>query len=135
MKKEELAKLIDGRNYREEVTEEISELAKKSGLIVIFGAGDDLVEFRGAIYDEIGAYEGINFIIATPGMVIPVDEVIEESNIEKNRFSAIWSPDGSMEGYSWWIKTEIPHAEFDILEDGEKYCRGLVVDSKDLYYQ
>jgi hypothetical protein len=28
--------------------------------------------------------------------------------------------------YSWTYKTNIPHATFDIWEDGEKYCKGIV---------
>jgi hypothetical protein len=36
------------------------------------------------------------------------------------------------EGYSWIYETEIPHAVFDILEDGEKFCRGIVFDIRSL---
>jgi hypothetical protein len=41
---------------------------------------------------------------------------------------AIWGKDG----YSWTYKTDIPHATFDIFEDGEKFCRGIVFDIKSL---
>lgn len=37
---------------------------------------------------------------------------------------AIWSPDEI--DASWLIKTDIPHATFDILEDGDLFCRGVV---------
>ena len=41
---------------------------------------------------------------------------------------AVWGE----EGYSWTYETAIPHATFEILEDEEKYCRGIVFDIKDL---
>ena len=36
------------------------------------------------------------------------------------------------DGYSWTYKTDIPHATFEVMEDGEHYCRGLVIDINDL---
>ncbi len=141
MNKETLAELINGRAYRNEMHKEEEQIAKESGLVIIFGASDDLVEFRGAIYDEIDAYNGTHFIIATPGTEIPVDEnhetfrkakqleaitIEEESQTKKNRFEAVWSPDEPE--CSWLIKTDLPHSTFDIMEDGELYCRGLIIE-------
>ena len=34
--------------------------------------------------------------------------------------------------YAWQYETEIPHATFEILEDGDKYCRGIVFDLADV---
>ena len=141
MNKETLAEMINGRSSRNEMHKEEEQIAKESGLVVIFGASDDLIEFRGAIYDEIDAYDGTHFIIATPGIEIPVDEdeetyrkakeleavpIEEESPIKKNRFEAVWSPDEPE--CSWLIKTDLPHSTFDIMEDGELYCRGLIIE-------
>lgn len=120
---------------------EEEKIAKESGLVVIFGASDDLVEFRGAIYDEIDAYNGADFIIATPGTEIPVYEdeetyrkakkleavpIEEESSTKKNRFKALWCPDEL--DCSWLIKTDLPHSTFDIMSDGELYCRGIIIE-------
>ena len=146
MNKEKLAELISGRSYRNEMNKEEEQIAKENGLIVIFGASDDLVEFRGAIYDELDAYEGTHFIIATPGTEIPVDEdeetyrkakkleaipIEEESLTKKNRFEAVWSPDEL--DCSWLIKTDLPHSIFDIMEDDELYCRGIIIETESLY--
>ena len=145
MKKEELAELLNGRSYGNEIENDEAHTAETSGLIVIFGASDDLVEFRGAIYDELSAYGGADFVIATPGMEVPFSEddetyrkakvlepipIEEESITTVNRFSALWCP-GEL-GCSWLIKTELPHSSFDIMEEGELYCRGIVVDVKSL---
>ena len=74
MNAESLSKKLNGCEYRDEVSTEVANEAKERGLVIVFGASDDLIEFRGAIYDEIDAYEGTHFIIATPGTEIQVDE-------------------------------------------------------------
>jgi hypothetical protein len=144
MTKEQFAALIHGRQYRDEMTKEEEKIAKESNLIVIFGASDDLVEFRGMVYDEIGAYEGTDFIIATPGTEIQVEDedkyfkakglepypISEDSTTKVNRFKAVWSPD-SIDA-SWLILTDMPCAAFDIFEDGDLYCRGVVISASDL---
>lgn len=34
--------------------------------------------------------------------------------------------------FAWTYSTEIPHATFEIIEEGEKFCRGIVFDINDL---
>ena len=144
MTKEQFAEMLNGRQYREEITLKECKAAEENGLVVIFGASDDLVEFRGAIYDEIGAWDGCKFAIAKPGTEIQRTdedkyyrakkiEVVEFEHwkqVAENKFEALWSPD-ELDCY-WLIKTAMPHTTFDILEDGELYCRGVVIDIKDL---
>ena len=33
---------------------------------------------------------------------------------------------------TWEVVTKAPHAEFDIMEDGEVFCRAAVIDLKEL---
>lgn len=42
---------------------------------------------------------------------------------------ALWCKE---DGYSWTYKTEIPHATFEVVEDEEPYCRGIVFALADL---
>lgn len=110
MTKEELAAILDGRQYCKETSFEIEQLAKDNNLLIVFGASDDLCEFRGAIYDEFGCYDG--------------GEIECEDLLEK--IEAVWSEkDGEP---SWSYKTDIPHSEFKIYEDDELYCIGIVID-------
>ena len=37
---------------------------------------------------------------------------------------AVWAPEG--ENLSWLYRTALPHATFQVNEDGEPYCRGIV---------
>lgn len=134
MIKEELAALLNGREYGSEMTPEEEATAKTARLLVIFGACDDLTELRGALSDEAGAYDGAVHQIDREGFV-PDWESIDHGDEEacaayfKRKGSGIvveakWD----WKGYSWWIETEAPHAGFDIMEDPDTYCRGIVID-------
>lgn len=146
MTKEEFAAMLNGRQYRDEMNATEEKLAKDNGLIIIFGASDDLIEFRGALYDEIDAYDGAEIVIAMPGWSLPVEDedednyikikeitplvISEESTGTVNRIEAKWSP--KEPDCSWLIETTMPHASFDIMEDRELYCRGIVISASDL---
>ena len=34
--------------------------------------------------------------------------------------------------FSWTYETPVPHATFDVMEDGDLFCRGLVIAVSDL---
>ena len=69
MTKEQLAEMLNGRQYGDETTPEIERLAKENGLCIAFGASDDLLEFRGSVYDEAGAYNGTVVYLSKKGNV------------------------------------------------------------------
>jgi hypothetical protein len=102
-------------------------------LAIVFGASDDLMEFRGAIDEELGAYDGGSAFVTSDGILendcddedCPHFKKLESKAQE---IIAEWCPrDGEGNTYaSWLMKTEIPHKTFDVMEDGELYCRGLV---------
>lgn len=143
MTKEQLAALLNGRQYRSEITKDEEAAAKAAGLLVIFGASDDLVEFRGAVHDEIGAYNGTIFRLCPEGLLPEwpdeVDEGWSESEAEDYfrrkalgfvEIEAKWDEGG----YSWVISPppSLPHAIFVVKEDDDNYCRGIVIDMADL---
>lgn len=136
MTKEELAALLNGREYRSEISEAEERSAKDAGLVVVFGASDDLLEFRGAIDDELGAYEGTCVAVNAGGIVKPFSELREDDDATEEDFEAYFKAKASStynivahwdrDGLSWVIESTIPHATFTIMEDGEGYCRGIV---------
>lgn len=133
MTKEEFAARLNGREYLEEITSAEEEAAKLLGLVVIFGASDDLMEFRGAIHEEGDAYEGTTTYFDAGGLLQNDCDNEQCPHFKKLKKSAktikaLWDKDG----YSWTYETDIPHATFDIMEDGEKYCRGIVFSMSDL---
>ena len=137
MTKEELAKMLDGMEYRYEITPDIQHGLINSDLVVVYGYSDDNMEFRGAIDDEVSCYNGGTAKLShINGLLLlnecdddcPYFEALSSSAID---IEALWCKE---DDYSWTYKTDIPHATFDILEDGEKYCRGIVFNLSDVEY-
>jgi len=127
----DFAKILDGREMGKEITKAEEKQAKELGFVVVFGASDYLAEFRGAIDDEAGCYNGRTIYLDKNGIFEECEDKCKYSKAAKEAcksIEAVWGKSG----YSWTYETEIPHAEFDILEDGEKYCRGIVFDIKNL---
>ena len=138
MDAKELAAKLNGREYCREITDEEVRQAKEAGLVVVFGASDDLIEFRGAIRDEGDCYDGGTVLIDTKGVLPSWDSVIESEESAQEYFerkakartiTALWAKEP---GYSWTYKTDIPHETFEIVEDGEPYCRGIVFNIGDI---
>ncbi len=144
MTKEQLAELLNGNEYLAEMTKEQEQVAKENNLLVLFGASDDLLEMRGAIYDEVGAYNGGEYALtlygelyadveeentyhkATENEVLPIsDEYDNDDNPRLIR--AEWCPD-DLPDLSWRISSNMPYAPFTIKEDSEPYCEGIVID-------
>jgi hypothetical protein len=124
----ELAALLNGREYCREITKAEREQAKADGLVVVFGASDDLMEFRGAIADELGAYDGMTAYLTSEGLLQNDCENDECPHFQKLKakvatIEALWCAE---EGYSWTFKTPIRHETFEIVADGAPYCRGIV---------
>jgi hypothetical protein len=137
--KEQLAETLNGREYGNEITELEEQQAKESGLVVVFGYSDDNVELRGAIDEEIGAYNGTTILIDTITHEIIEDDtddddsrvyLLRKHKVKLAEIKAIWSP--KEPDCSWIYKTEIPHSTFKIMEDGELYCVGMVFNISDL---
>lgn len=133
MNSKELASKLSGREYRKEITEEEERQAKADGLVVLFGGSDDLMEFRGSVNDEVSCYEGGVAYLTSAGLFqteCDNDACPHEKRLRNEAvpISAIWDRDG----YSWVYETMIPHEVFDIMEGGEKYCRGIVFSLRDV---
>lgn len=135
MTKEQFAARLTGREYTEEITKEEEQIAKASGLIVIFGASDDAMEFRGWIRDEIYPSKSEPTLLSCDGVLPPWEDVSDDPNNAKTwldqkarckPIQALWCAEGD-NGPAWTYKTEIPHATFEILEDGQPFCRGIVI--------
>lgn len=135
--KEELAAKLNGRERGDEITFEDQCLALKSNLFVLFGASDDLLEVRGAQYDEFGAYGGNDFSIKKKGIL----EIPEEDSEVLDRYGVldtVLADSGHVKicwgkgKYTWSFETKIPHAKFDIFSGDELFCQGIVISQEDI---
>jgi hypothetical protein len=124
----ELAALLTGREMDKEITSAEEKQAKADGLVVVFGASDDLMEFRGAIHDEVGCFNGGTAYVTPAGLLTNDCNDDRCPHFAKLRDKAATIQAGwcEEEGYSWTYSTETPHATFEIMEDGEPFCRGIV---------
>ena len=123
----EIAALLDGMEYGKEISEHDLEYAKVNGAVIVFGASDDLMEFMGAIEDEISCFEGSTAYLDKNGLIENKCDnedcpYFREELLHAKTIRAIWGSGG----YSWIYETDIPHETFEIIEEGEKYCRGIV---------
>ena len=139
MTKEQFAAMLNGRQYGDEITKEECQLAKGCDLLVAFGYSDDNIELRGIIEDEIGAWEGLTlhiFLTANTDKTIYHKAGHEPSpfasflQLKPLTIEAIWCPDNL--DTSWLIKANVDCANFDIFEDDDLFCRGIVLDKKDI---
>lgn len=127
MTPQEAADTLNGKQYREEGTKGFFGEMQRFGLVAVYGASDDLMEFEGAINDEVGCNNGGTAYLTSSGLVENDCESDDCPHFERLKASATkihakWD-DG---GFSWRYETDIPHVKFIIYEDEDKYCEGIV---------
>lgn len=130
----EFAKSLDGRSYGYEIIKQEEEKAKELGFVVIFGYSDDNAELRGAIDDEVGCYNGGEILLDKDGIIEECECECKHWKKAKEKakgIKVVWHDD-SRGGYCWTYETDIPHETFDIIEDSENYCRGIVFEIKSI---
>lgn len=116
----EFAQKLNGIEYRE-IPDELITYAKENGIVIVCGASDDLCELEGALHDEFGCYNGGTGYLDEEGNIC---EEVKAGNTYK-RITAIWCGDGD-DGFTWTYNTDIPHEDFEMFDEEEKYCRGFV---------
>lgn len=130
----EFAKSISGKEYGyPQFTKEEIETAKENGFVIVYGASDDLMEFEGAIYDEVGCFDGGTDLIDKTGAIS--EDSADDEDKDLQRIEAIWcggEKDENGNEITWTYETDIPHETFMIYEDGEPYCRGIVFSIDDI---
>lgn len=136
--KEELAKMLNWNEYRNEITKEQEKLAKENNLVVIFWNSDDLLELRWAIDEEVWAWWWVEIYIDKNRKKIFYDswyyydeweldgefaDIVQEYFNEK-----CIKIEANLEEF-WEIKTsENNIARFYIFEDWEKFSDGLIIE-------
>ena len=87
-------------------------------MVVIFGASDDLCELRGAINDEVGAYNSVTLLIKDGKLLPPIEPddidilkkygvlaAAKKSREHATQVIALWC---KTHGWSWTIETDAP---------------------------
>lgn len=125
-KVKEIAEKLNGIGYGENVRD-IEAEAKEHGIVIVMGASDDLMEFSGAIEDEGGCFDGGNVFFDRSG-------VSQDDTERNNVIEAVWCDGMNSDGIpaTWTYQTEIPHEKFNVWEDEELYCVGIVFSVEDV---
>lgn len=138
MTAKEIAQQLHGKEYPFDIPTTLTAAAKQNRLVIVCGASDDLMEFEGAIYDEIGAYEGTTVRVHSGGLCESFESALESENKDRLRAYFLHEKEGKeIEAHwcngdiSWTYETDIPHETFEILEDDDIYCRGIVFSLDD----
>ena len=133
-KTKEIAGNLNGLEYGDRLPRYIIEDAIRNGVVIVRGASDDLMEFDGAVRDEVDCYDGGTAFFNSQGLVKSkcADDDCPYFLAEKQKgapIEALWCKEPD---YSWTYKTEIPHETFEMVEYGEPYCRGIVFKLSDV---
>lgn len=141
MTPQEAALALDGVEYVHPLEAKIKAMRpdlESSGLVVCYGASDDLLEFCGAIDDEVGAWEGTTVHVDSLGLLKSecregADCPYFQKTLENAAtITAVWGPEGIEGDPSWLVKTAIPHEQFKIMEDGAVFGIGIVFRAADV---
>jgi hypothetical protein len=149
------AQKFNGREYPLRLTTAEKQSLKDAGLVVIHPHSDDCAEIEGAITDEASVWEGDDFLLNKGGLIDPCLHGLEQYTDQYSKISfdrlegkgflaalenfcgaarsaikveAVWGQDG----YSWQYKLDIPHAVFDLMEDGEIMAKCVVFHVDDM---
>ena len=96
------------------------------------------MEFEGAVRDELGAPCNAKFCRSGPlqsWVEIDHEDIDEARKYFEREREATWSIEAlwcAEPNISWTFQTDIPHETFNIMEDGEVFCRGIVFSLNDL---
>jgi len=126
MTKNDVVKMLNGSEYPLRLSKKLKTELAANGLVVVYGASDDLMEFDGAISDEVSCYDGGTAYLTSDGLLqTDCDEDCPYfAKIKENAatIEAIFYQNG----IAWTYKTDIPHETFEVMEDGRVYSRGIV---------
>lgn len=134
MNAKELAEKLNGRNAGDEITKEEAEQAMINNLVVIYGASDDLIEIDGIINDEVCIYGGGDVLFLDGDLLRPECDDDCCPHEEKRAERAV-SIKAKFDNTGWSFDCPFECSTFDIFEDGEIFCKGIVFDRSDLVAQ
>lgn len=119
----EIKSRIDKIDIKQEIPKDVQVLAKDNNILIAYGGSDDLLELRGAINEEYGAWEGFDpRVMSGDGRrEIEVLKKLLSIDLVMN-----WCPNDELSG-NFTLKEGVEFEEFDIIEDEEVFCRGVIV--------
>lgn len=125
--KEYVALIINGRQYRDEIPNELREHKDFKKFVICHFSSDDNFVVDGHNIDEAGMYDGGTAYFSKNGLISEFDD--EDESIITQHYLTVHT-DSRADGFI--MSSEIPNASFNINEDDDRYCKGLVFDFSEL---
>lgn len=117
----EWAEKLNNIEYPADEIWDMRKQFEEDGVVVVYGASDDLIEFEGAIQDEGDCYNDEVFYLNKEGLT---------TSYSKNYVKVTHPHNGTVQ---FEYETNISNVEwFNVMEDGELYCKGFVFNINDL---
>ena len=120
MNAKEWAEKLNNIEYPADEIWDMRKQFEEDGVVVVYGASDDLIEFEGAIQDEGDCYNDKVFYLNKEGLT---------TSYSKNYVKVTHPHDGTAQ---FEYETNISCEWFNVVEDGELYCKGFVFNINDL---
>ena len=151
MNKEQLAELLNGRQYKKEITKEEEDLAKKNGLLICFKSTYQGGRFRGVIKSDIHSLhdptESEFYIYQNRSKkigfsIVGGHDFKDKSRLSKrpnisivaiNKTNRITTYKDVFYEFEWHYITDMPHSTFEIMKDGLLFCRGIIIEKSVIY--
>ena len=132
----EAAAELNGSEIGKEGSQELWARMAEDKLVAVFGDSDDVMVLQGAEDDEVGCYRGGSAGFTPAGLLrnecegedCPYFKCLFAAGVTEVK--AVWNDRGPEP--AWTYQTDIPHATFEIMEDGEVWCRGIVFSLADV---
>lgn len=129
---EQFAKILCKRDLSEGLSGIEIECAKRSGLVIVSGYSDDVIELKGTIFAVGDCFDGGDFHLKREKGKWNLERGVGKNN----NISALWYDQDALtddgEPIPWSYKTDIPHESFIATNDGEPFSEGFVFDIHDL---
>lgn len=136
---------IDYNDIDYYVRNEISVPLKEKGIVVAFGQADDLLELRGAIYDEIDCYSPTK-AIWLENQFINCEKLDKLYEFLEDEFDGLFinsiqnlckdakfiEINPEVKNCQFEYTTNIPCEWFNVLLDNELYCKGFIFNIESL---
>lgn len=126
---EEFARMLDGREYKQEIIEKEIQEARESHLVIVFGCSDDRTVLHGAIEGEVMTTDGGTIYLTEEGLFeeCACDCIHSRRAREKaKKIQVNWCKGP----YVWSYTTDIQHVRFQIIDnqpaENLKFCEGMV---------
>ncbi len=129
-----VAELLNCRECGDEISADIASEIRYTDIVIAYGYSDDGMYFRGAVDGFMDCYDGGTASLNKNGLIhneceerrCPYHKQLRDDG---TKIHALWCAEPDI---SWTYKTDIPHETFNIMEDGEVFCRGIVFDLEDV---